>query len=194
MAPAARIHGSGDPGKRERLRRIIRDRSFRNDRTFTLASGRTSTIFFDLKPTMLDPEGINLLADLVLEKLAGTAAGYIGGLAMGAVPVIVATVAKSHGTDRPLRGFWVRKEQKGHGVMNLIDGPIEEGAAVVIVEDVTTTGGSVMKAIDQARSRGCKIAAVVTVVDRLEGAREALRQQGIDLIALFDRDDFVGQS
>jgi orotate phosphoribosyltransferase len=194
MAHAAKLDLSAETTKRERLRKIIQHLSFRNDRTFTLASGRVSNIFFDLKPTMLHPEGINLLADLVLERVAKTDADYIGGLVMGAVPVVIATILKSNATDRPLRGFWVRKEQKGHGVMNLTDGPLEEGSRVVVVEDVATTGGSVMKAIDEVRKRHCKIVAVITIVDRLEGAKENLAKQGINLVALFDRDDFVGKS
>lgn len=193
MAQAARLSRPDEMAKRDRLREIIRQLSFRNDRTFTLASGRTSNIFFDLKPTMLHPEGINLLADMVLAKVAETNASYLGGLAMGAVPVVIATVLKSYNTPRPLKGFWVRKEQKGHGVMNLTDGRLEEGSTVVIVDDVTTTGGSVMKAIGEARNHHCKIAAVLTIVDRLEGARENLAKEGIGLIALFDRDDFIGK-
>ena len=121
-----------DGTKRERLRQVIKQLSFRNDRTFTLASGRTSTIFFDLKPTMLDPEGIDLLADLLLARIAGIDADYIGGLAMGAVPVVVAAVLKSRATARPLRGFWVRKEQKDHGAAKRADGHLVDGSRVII--------------------------------------------------------------
>ena len=188
MAPATT---TDDPAKRERLRQIIKQLSFRNDRTFTLASGRTSNIFFDLKPTMLDAEGIDLIADLLLAKIKRIDAGYLGGLAMGAVPVVVAAVLKSRATPRPLRGFWVRKEQKDHGAAKRADGHLVDGSRVIIAEDVTTTGGSAMTAIAEVRQHHCEIAAVVTIVDRLEGARENLAREGIDLIALFDRNDFV---
>jgi orotate phosphoribosyltransferase len=180
--------------KRARLVGIIKALSFRTDRTFTLASGRTSNIFFDLKPTMLDAEGIDLIADAVLERLSGIDAGYIGGLAMGAVPIVVACVLKSRATGRPLRGFWVRKEQKDHGAERRADGHLVDGSRVIIVEDVTTTGGSALQAVAEARRHGCEVAAVVTVIDRLEGAREALAREGIELRAVFDRNDFVANA
>lgn len=180
---------SADP-KWTRLRDIIIERSFRRG-SFTLASGRTSAFFFDLKKTMLHPEGIDLLADLVVARLAGVEAEYIGGLVMGAVPVVVASVLKSQSTERPLHGFWVRKEQKDHGAMSLIDGYVEDGAKVIVVDDVTTTGGSALKAIAELRRRNCTISAVLTIVDRLEGARENFAKEGIQLIALYDTNDLL---
>jgi orotate phosphoribosyltransferase len=180
-----------DQARRERLRQIIAERSLIRDRNFELASGRLSNFFFDLKRTMLDPEGIDLIADALVERALSRDASYIGGLAMGAVPMVVAAVLRSRSTARPLKGFWVRKEGKDHGTMNLVDGYLPEGAPVLIVEDVTTTGGSALKAIAEVRRRGCSIAAVITIVDRLEGARENLAAQGIELIALFDRNDFL---
>jgi len=173
----------------ERLRRIIAEKSLRLG-DFILASGRKSKFLFDMKKTMLDPEGINLLADAVLEKVYSTDANYIGGLAMGAVPVVVAAVLKSHGNRRELHGFWVRKEQKAHGTRNSADGYIVDGSKVVIVDDVTTTGESVMKAINEAREHNCDVVAVITIVDRMEGAREFLGSQGIELKSLFDKSDF----
>ena len=177
--------------KRERLRQIIAERSFSQGKTFRLASGKESNFYFDLKPTMLDPEGIDLLADLILERTANIEAEYVGGLAMGAVPVAVAAILKSHGTSRPLKGFWVRKEAKGHGTNNLTDGYLPDGANVIIVDDVTTTGGSVLQAIDEVRRHNCKIAAVITIVDRLEGAKEKLASRDVELIALFNTKDFA---
>jgi len=191
MAQSARVNPPVSAAKYDRLRDMIAERSFRKGDTFKLASGRASNYFFDLKPTMLDPEGIDLLADLVLERVADIDANYIGGLAMGAVPVIVAAVLKSRSTKRPLQGFWVRKEQKDHGTMNRTDGYIVDGSKVIIVDDVTTTGGSVMKAIGEARRHNCKIAAVITIVDRLEGAQENLAKEGVQLIALFTTNDFA---
>jgi orotate phosphoribosyltransferase len=143
-----------------------------------------------MKKTMLDPAGINLLADALLEKVYLTDAAYVGGLAIGAVPLVVATVMRSHGQARPLKGFWVRKEQKDHGTRNSADGYIVDGTKVVMLEDVTTTGESVMKAINEARQRHCEVTAVITVVDRQEGARENLEKQGITLLPVFDRSDF----
>ena len=176
---------------RGRLRELIRELSLTKGQ-FKLASGRESNYFFNLKPTMLHPEGINLVADAILEKIAGLEADYIGGLAVGAVPIVTAVVMKSQSTGRPLKGFWVRKEMKDHGVVTAVDGDLADRAKVVMVEDVTTTGGSVMRAIEEARKKRCDIKAVITVVDRREGARENLAKQGIDLISLYTTEDFLG--
>ncbi len=178
-------------GRRERLRHIIADMCFTTGPTFRLASGRESNFYFNLKKAMLDPEGIELLADLILEETAGIRADYVGGLAMGAVPVVVAVVMKSRGGNRPLRGFWVRKEAKGHGTNDLTDGHIVDGSRVIIVDDVTTTGGSIKQAIEEVKRHNCEIAAVITIVDRLEGAKEALAKDGVELIALYDTNDFL---
>ena len=97
---------------------------------------------------------------------------------MGARPVVIAAILKSHETPHPLQGFWVRKEQKDHGTKNLTDGYSPEGENVIVVDDVTTTGGSIMQAINEVRRRGCKIVAVITIVDRLEGAQESLDKAG----------------
>jgi orotate phosphoribosyltransferase len=185
------LHAFKDSDPRGRLRELIRELSFAKGQ-FKLASGRTSNYFFDLKPTMLHPEGINLLADAILEEIKGLEADYIGGLAMGAVPVVVAVVMRSQSTDRPLKGFWVRTEMKDHGIVKAVDGDLADRAKVVIVDDVTTTGGSVMKAIEAAKKKHCDIKAVITVVDRLEGAKENLSEQGIELISLFTTEDFLG--
>jgi orotate phosphoribosyltransferase len=175
---------------RDRLRQIIAEKSFKQG-TFKLASGKSSNYYFNLKPTMLDPEGIGLVAELMLEKAAGLDADYIGGMAMGAVPVVVAATMKSHGSKRPLKGFWVRKEQKDHGAESKVDGYLVDGSNVIMVEDATTTGGSAMQAITEVRRHNCKVVAVLTIVDRLEGAEENLKKEGIPLMALFTTKDFA---
>lgn len=175
---------------REKLRKIIAERSFSQGKETKLASGKTSTFYFDMKATMLDAVGIDLLAELVLEEIKDMPARYVGGLVMGAVPVAVATVMKSVGSERPLQGFWIRKEVKDHGTQRRADGYLPDGSDVVIVEDVTTSGGSVLQAINEVRARGCRINAVITIVDRNEGAKERLAQDGIKLISLFDTSDF----
>src|SRR5579863_2426806 len=182
MAQAARTLMT-DSSKREQLRRIITERSFEYsaEKKFRLASGKMSNYYFDLKPTMLDPTGLDLLADLILERTARIDAQYIGGLEMGAVPIAIGVLLKSRETRHPLQGFWVRKAPKDHGTKSLTDGYLPEGARVIIVDDVTTSGNSVMQAIDEVRRHNCKIAAVITVVDRLEGAKETLAAAGIDL-------------
>lgn len=173
-----------------RLRQIITERSFKEG-TFTLASGKTSNVFFDLKQTMLTHEGLNLIADGVLARIKDVEARAIGGLAMGAVPILIAAVLYSDRLGRPLDGFWVRKEQKDHGARSLIDGPLEPGSRVIIVDDVTTTGESALKAVRAVRALNCEVACVLTVIDRCEGAVEAVRAEGLDLVALFNRYDFT---
>ena len=181
-----------DDSDRARLRDIIAEKSFREGE-FTLASGRKSDVFINLKPTMLDPEGLNLIADLVLEELKNHDAEFIGGILMGAAPILLSVVQKSYYTPRPLRGFWVRKERKDHGMQELIDGDPGEGDKIIVVDDVTTTGGSLLKAVDAMRSRGCDIVGVLTIVDRCEGAVEQVKESGYDLISIFDRYDFTSR-
>ena len=176
--------------ERERLREIIKNRSFRVG-DFTLSSGKKSDVFFNLKPTMLDPEGINLLADQVIDRIKGYKADYIGGLALGAVPVLISVIVKSHNTPHRIKGFWVRKEQKHHGMQQLIDGDLEPNSKVVIVDDVTTTGQSVLRAVEEAQEQGCTVSCILTVIDRCEGAKETLKDAGYELITLFDRYDFT---
>jgi orotate phosphoribosyltransferase len=175
-----------------RLREIIAEKSF-GEGEFTLASGRKSDVFFNMKPTMLDPEGLNLIADLVLEKLQGYDAEFIGGILVGAAPVLLSVVQKSYYTPRPLRGFWVRNERKAHGMQQKIDGDPGDGDKIIVVDDVTTTGGSVLKAVHAMQDRGCDIVCVLTIVDRCEGAVEQIKDSGYDLISIFDRYDFTAR-
>ena len=181
---------------RERLIAIIKARSFQSGKEVTLASGRTSTTYFNMKPTMLDAEGAHLIATLILEAIAGLDADLIGGLEMGAVPIASAVAAVSHGTGRPVNAFFVRKQAKEHGTKSLIEGlPAGDslkGKRVVIVEDVTTTGGSAIKAADAVRSEGAEVVGVVTVVDRQEGAGEAFDKAGLTLTAILTLEDFKG--
>ncbi len=176
--------------KRARLRDIIAAKSLLTGRNFTLASGKPSGFFFDMKKTMLDPEGANLIADLMLDVLETEDAAHVGGLAMGAVPLVAALCVKSFQRGRPLGCFYVRKETKDHGTESLVDGYLEAGAKVVILEDVTTTGGSAMKAVAAVTALGATASLVLSVVDRLEGAEEAFRAKGLRLVSLFTRDDF----
>lgn len=176
--------------RRARLRDVIREQSLLEGGDFVLASGRRSGVFFNMKTTMLDPEGANLVADEVLDLLEDEDVEFIGGIELGAVPIVAAICVKS-AARRPLRAFIVRKERKGHGTDKLIDGHIREGANVVVFEDVTTTGASVLQAVEAARAAGCTVSKAITIVDRLEGAERNLRAHGVALVALFTRDDFV---
>ena len=180
---------AADP-KRARLRDIIAAKSLLTGRSFTLASGKPSRFFFDMKKTMLDPEGANLIADLMLDVLVKEDVTHVGGLAMGAVPLVSALCVKSFQRGHKLSCFYVRKETKDHGTESLIDGYLEAGAKVAILEDVTTTGGSALKAVAAVAAQGAQTRLVLSVVDRLEGAEAAFAGQGLRLVSLFNREDF----
>lgn len=176
--------------KRERLKEIIAEKSLTTG-NFTLASGAKSTYLFDLKTTLLDPEGASLTADLILENIAKEDVDAVGGLELGACPIVSSVCVKSFIAGRPIKSFYVRKERKDRGSNKLIEGgKINEGDRVIILEDVTTKGGSVMSAINTVKEQGGVILKVLSVVNRLEGAKENLAKEGIDLDSLFTRDDF----
>lgn len=176
---------------RNRLIELIRARSF-GRRKVVLASGRESDFYFDMKPTMFHPEGAALLARMVLARLAGLGVDYVGGLEMGAVPLIASVAALSHDQGKPLPGFFVRKAVKDHGTRKRIEGAETiSGKRVAILEDVTTTGGSAIQAVEAAREAGAEVALVLTIVDRLEGAAESFAKADVPFASLFTADDFL---
>jgi orotate phosphoribosyltransferase len=179
---------------RTRLAEIIRAKSFGRGE-ITLASGRKSDFYFNMKPTMLDPEGAALIAQLTLAALADERLDFIGGLEMGAVPIAGAIAAFSALAGKPLPAFFVRKKPKEHGAKLLVEGLAPgatlKGRRVAVIEDVTTTGGSAMKAADAARDAGAEIALVFTLVDRQEGASEAFAAAKLPFRALFRAEEFL---
>jgi len=177
------------PRKREKLLTIIRRQSLLQNRDFRLASGGSSNFFFDMKRTMFHPEGASLVTDLLFDALKEEDFDYIGGLETGAIPIVAALCVRSW-PEKPIRGFFVRKEVKGHGTDQRVDGLLERGSKVILVEDVTTTGGSAMQAVNEAQQYECAILKVISVVDRLEGAEENFRAAGIKFEALFTWRDF----
>ena len=191
MIHAATVRVGIGQDHRARLREIISGLSIQTKGDFKLSSGRRSDIFFDMKKTMMDPEGADLLADEILDILESEDVDYIGGIEVGAIPLVSQVCVKSARRIRPIRAFFVRKQVKDHGTNKLIEGYIKRGAKVVIFDDVTTTGSSVMKAVNAARSEDCEVLKVITVVDRLEGAAQNLADQGIKLVPLFTKDDFI---
>jgi len=190
-APQPRAHVAD---MRSRLYDIIRRRSFGRGE-ITLASGRKSDFYFNLKPTMLDAEGAALLAELTLDALAGENIDYVGGLEMGAVPLAGAIAQLSFMRGKPIQAFFVRKKPKEHGarlsVEGLAPGESLTGKRVVIVEDVTTTGGSAIKAADAVRESGAEIVMVLTMVDREEGATETFQQAGLAFRSLYRAAEFL---
>ena len=187
-------HALSKSASRARLAEIIRKRSFGRGE-ITLASGRKSDFYFNLKPTMLDPEGASLLADLTYEALKDDDLDYVGGLEMGAVPLAGAIAQLSWIKGHPIAAFFVRKKPKEHGarlaVEGLAKGETLEGKRVVIVEDVTTTGGSALKAAEAVRDAGGIIALVFTMVDRDEGAAETFAEAGIAFRSLYKAGEFL---
>ncbi len=152
---------------------------------FTLASGRKANFYLDLKQITLDAAGARLVAEGLLELLGEPLPAAVGGLAIGADPITAAIVTVAGMRGLALSGFMVRKEAKGHGTNKYVEGPVESGQAAVIVEDVITTGGSAMAALERAREFGLKVDRVLAIVDRLEGGAAAFAERGAKLSTLF---------
>ncbi len=161
---------------------------------FTLASGKKSDFYINGKTTTLRPEPLNLAARIFLELMADARPDRVGGMTLGADALIGAIVALSLDAGTPLPGFIVRKQAKGHGTGQWIEGPeINPGERVAIIEDVVTTGGSALKAVARVKETqpACEIVGVYALVDRLDGGREAMDAEGIRLTTIFTKDDLV---
>jgi orotate phosphoribosyltransferase len=191
MALAAQRAQAGGTDARARLLEIIRQKSLLRG-TFTLVSGATSNYYLDMKPTTFHPEGATLIAEIICDMMQGdTDVDSIGGLELGAVPIVAAVCAQSF-RSRPVNGFVVRKEKKGHGTDQKIDGNFKPNTTVVLIEDVTTKGGSVMQAVNAVRAQGATVKKIITIVDRLEGAEENLKKEGLALAPIFTTKDLLG--
>ncbi|HOX08342.1 MAG TPA: orotate phosphoribosyltransferase [Planctomycetota bacterium] len=159
---------------------------------FTLASGKKSDLYFDGRLVTLSAEGLSLLSQAVLEMIAGKDISAVGGMAVGADPITGGVVATAGARGAKLSGFIVRKEAKAHGTGKQVEGPKPPaGAKVVLLEDVVTTGGSSLKALEAVkRELDVKVIAVIALLDRLEGGAEALKAAGVELWPVFTRKDF----
>lgn len=145
---------------------------------FTLTSGRKSDHYFDGKKITLSPEGAYWVGKAVFDELAGIEVDSVGGLAIGADPIASAVALVSHLEGKPVPSFIVRDVAKGHGTKRRIEGHLREGSRVAIVEDVITTGGSVIKAIEAVEDARCQVVKVIVLVDRHEGGSDRLKQAG----------------
>ena len=179
----------------ERLCALLRERSFAKKRV-VLASGKESDFFIDCKQTVLTAEGHALVGELMLDALAQLpACDAIAGVELGGCPLASAVSLTSHLRDpaSAMDAVYVRKDAKDHGSKRVLEGDtrLAPGASLVILEDVTTTGGSTLKAVEKLRAAGYVVAGVVALVDRLEGGREAIEAAGLQFIALYTRHDFM---
>ena len=167
------------------LVQMLAERSARRG-TFTLASGRQSDLYVDARLTTMSPDGLAIIGPMALERFRarGWAPDSVGGLTLGADPVSYAIAHASALAKTPIRAFTVRKEAKTHGTGKLIEGPYQAGDKVVVIEDVITTGGSALKAIDAIKAAGGAIVGVLAVVDREEGGREAIEAAGFAVESL----------
>jgi orotate phosphoribosyltransferase len=163
---------------KHRLAEIILERSFQysDDPPFTLASGKTSNYYINCKTTTMDPEGMYLIGNILFEMLVDADVSAAGGLTLGADPIANALSLISYQKKKPIKSFVVRKDAKNHGTKSGIEGNIIPGERVAIIDDVITTGGSTITAIETAREAGLKVDRVIALVDREEGGRENIKK------------------
>ena len=179
--------------KRARLIQLLAERSFER-RKVTLASGRESDFFIDCKQTMLTAEGHALIGELMFELLAELPpCEAVGGVELGGCPLASAVSLVSFQRGRPLNALYVRKAKKDHGTTKLVEGDksLKPGLKVALLEDVVTTGGSSLKAVESLKAAGADVVGIVALVDRLEGGAETIRASGLPLVTLATRRDFI---
>ena len=153
---------------------------------FTLTSGKKSHHYFEGKRLTLHPEGAYWVGKAMFDELTKIGVDAVGGVAVGGYPIVAAVALVSHQEGKPIPSFIVREQPKEHGTKRKIEGHLKEGSRVAIVDDVITTGGSVIKAIEAAEAAGCKVAKVMVIVDRHEGGSDLLKNKGYDFTAIID--------
>ena len=174
-----------------RLLKLLKSLSY-EEGDFLLASGKRSTFYIDCKETTLNPEGMYLVGHLMYQRVLRIPdIGAVGGVSIGGDPLVCSTVIASYALRSPIPGFFIRKEPKGHGKNLWIEGSknLKEGMNVLILEDVVTTGGSTLKAVEVTRQAGLIVKGVIALLDRLEGGREAIEAKGISFTSIFTLDD-----
>lgn len=181
--------------RKDRLLELLLVKSFqyREDPPFTLASGKTSPYYVNCKAVTLSPEGLTLIGALGYEALRGLDLTATGGLTLGADPIACAIAQHSFGRSHPMAAFVVRKEAKGHGMQRFLEGELEPASRVAVVDDVITTGGSTLTAIERIRAAGHTVEHAVVLVDREEGGREALEAAGVTVHAMTTRTELMAR-
>ena len=172
--------------RRQRVLELAKELGALTYGDFVLTSGQRSSYYFDGRLISLDAEGSALLGAEFLDIVRGCGATAIGGLTLGADPIVASVAVTSHHAGAPVRGFIVRKEAKEHGAQRRIEGPLTPGASVVIVDDACSTGGSLFQAIEAAETVGCTVAHVAAVIDRRQGGSDELRRRGYAFTALLE--------
>jgi orotate phosphoribosyltransferase len=178
---------------KQELIRLLCRKSFKYsaEPTFKLVSGRLSRFYVNCKPTVMSPRGMYLTGHLMFEAICDLAPDGVGGLTFGADPIAMATAFTSELKGRPIQAFSIRKTQKEHGIAKWVEGDLAPGARVVVIDDVVTTGGSTIQAIERARETGLTVVRAVILVDRQEGGMENIRQHAPDVRALITRDELL---
>ncbi len=158
----------------------------------TLASGKSSDIYFDGRMVQVFPESAYLIGEVIYERIKDLEIDAIGGIAVGAVPLITSAVISCHHHGKPIEGFWVREKKKDHGTQKQVEGNLAEGARVVIVDDVVTSGGSILKAVEAAvEFKNVDVVLVLSLIDRQEGGAERIRDLGHPFDAIYTKADFA---
>lgn len=176
---------------RNKLKRLILEDALRvNEDGFVLSSGSKSKFYYDLKKVLLDPVSISLIGKIIWEKIKFYSIDSIGGPESGAIPIATAVARESYEANMPLNAFFVRKAPKAYGTRVWLEGKINRGDRVILVEDVVTSGGSLEKAIQRLQEYNCKIQRIIAIVDREEGAAERFSRMGIEFDRLFRHSEF----
>ncbi len=181
---------------KEELIQLLCEKSFqfRKEPVFKLASGKMSHFYVNCRPVTLSPQGMYLVGHLVFDAVKDIHPQGVGGLTFGADPIAVAASFVSWIKHQPIKAFSIRKTQKDHGIVKWIEGDLRSGDKVAIVEDVATTGGSTIKAIERACSEGLIVERVVVLVDRQEGGVENIRELVPDVVSIITREELVAAS
>jgi orotate phosphoribosyltransferase len=180
---------------KQELISLIYHKSFKYSEkpAFKLVSGRMSQFYVNCKPTTLSPRGMFLAGHLVFEAIKDSNVTAVGGLTFGADPIAVATAFASELMGQPLKAFSIRKTRKDHGIVKWIEGDLKPGERVAVIDDVATTGGSTIKAIERAQAEGLEVVKAVILVDRQEGGLANIRQHVADVSAIITRDELMQQ-
>jgi orotate phosphoribosyltransferase len=181
---------------KKELVELLRSKSFQysQEPIFKLVSGRLSRFYINCKPTTLSARGMYLAGHLVFEEIRDLDVAGVGGLTFGADPIAVATAFVSELAGKPISAFSIRKNRKNHGIVRWIEGDLKPGSRVAIIDDVATTGGSTVTAIERARSEGLEVVKAVILVDRQEGGIANIRHHVVDVSSIVTRDDLLGDA